>query len=117
MKKIKPGEQFQLGNKIFTYSLQDNKITLTPIKEGKPIKKDNPPPSLKEVEEFFSKNGYSKELAKRFFDYYENGEPPWTDRDGKKVKAWKRKAISVWFKEENKEKKEVKEEPQTGFMF
>lgn len=52
-----------------------------------------------EIEDYFVLNGYSKELANKFYLHY---QPDWTDSNGKKVKDWKKKAQTVWFKEENK---------------
>jgi hypothetical protein len=57
-------------------------------------------PALTEVEEYFAEHGYSKEHAKRFFDYYSVGA--WVDNQGNHVKNWKQKAIAVWFKEEGR---------------
>jgi hypothetical protein len=62
--------------------------------------KKNIPPTLDEVKEYFSKNGYTKESAIQFFNYYEAGK--WQDSKGNQVKNWKQKAIGVWFKDENK---------------
>lgn len=54
-----------------------------------------------EIENYFIENGYNKDLAKRFYLHY---QPDWIDSKGKKVKDWKKKAQTVWFKEENKQK-------------
>jgi hypothetical protein len=59
------------------------------------------PPSLDEVKEYFKEKGYKIEAAITAFNYYDVAG--WKDRDGKKVKSWKQKMISVWFKDENKE--------------
>lgn len=58
--------------------------------------------NVNEIEEYFVLNGYSKELANKFYLHY---QPDWTDSNGKKVKDWKKKAQTVWFKEENKQVK------------
>lgn len=58
--------------------------------------------SIDEVKEYFKKNGYSTESAIKFFNYYSVAK--WEDSNGKKLKNWKQKAISVWFKPENKVK-------------
>jgi hypothetical protein len=63
-------------------------------------------PSLLEVQSYFIENGFSKDLAKRAFDYYEVAN--WKDSKGNKVKNWKQKMRGVWFKEENKEKEKPK---------
>lgn len=58
------------------------------------------PPTLLEVEIYFLENTYSKELAKKAFNYYDIAQ--WKDARGNQVKNWKQKMQSVWFKEENK---------------
>lgn len=58
--------------------------------------------NVNEIEDYFVLNGYSKELANKFYLHY---QPDWTDSNGKKVKDWKKKAQTVWFKEENKQLK------------
>jgi phage replication O-like protein O len=60
------------------------------------------PPTLEEVQAYFTTNGYSLEAAGRFFGCYANGDPPWHDTRGNPVRAWKQKAFAVWFKPENK---------------
>jgi len=66
------------------------------------------PPSLDSVEQYFIDNGYTKESAKKAFDYYNasltGGKRKWRDKNGNVVKNWKQKMHSVWFKEENKVK-------------
>lgn len=54
------------------------------------------PPTLEEVEEFFVSKGHSKAYAKKAFDHYELGNPPWTDTQGNKVIGWKQKMNTVW---------------------
>lgn len=58
--------------------------------------------NVNEIEDYFVLNGYSKELANKFYLHY---QPDWTDSNGKKVKDWKKKAQTIWFKEENKQVK------------
>lgn len=58
--------------------------------------------NVNEIEDYFVLNGYSKELANKFYLHY---QPDWTDSNDKKVKDWKKKAQTVWFKEENKQVK------------
>lgn len=58
------------------------------------------PPLEIEVINYFKENGYSESSAKKAFDYYNIAE--WSDSRGNKIKNWKQKMISVWFKEENK---------------
>lgn len=62
--------------------------------------------SLQEVKDYFKSKGYTQESAIKFHEYYTELE--WLDRNGKPVKNWKAKAISVWFKPENKIKEETK---------
>lgn len=63
------------------------------------------PPSLQEVEMFFSENGFGSVYAKQAFDYYELGE--WKDASGKQVKNWKQKMKGVWLTEEKRNKSNV----------
>jgi hypothetical protein len=75
------------------------------IKESKEIKekkvnKEFSPPPLIEIESYFFEKGYTKDHAKRFFDYYSTAN--WHDGRGAKLKNWKQKAIAVWFKDEGK---------------
>jgi hypothetical protein len=70
-----------------------------PKTEKKP-KPEKINPEIPEIEAFFTDNGFSKEAAKRFFEYY--NEANWHDSKGQKVLSWKQKARSVWFKDENK---------------
>jgi hypothetical protein len=60
-----------------------------------------------EVIDYFILNGYKKEIAIKAFNYY--NEANWHDASGKKVLNWKQKMQSVWFKEENKAKKQETE--------
>jgi len=62
--------------------------------------KNNVPPTLFEVQAYFLEKGFSDVSAKTAFDYYTR--LGWVDSQGKKVKNWKLKMTSVWFKEENK---------------
>lgn len=58
------------------------------------------PPIEIDVIDYFKEKGYSEETAKKAFSYYNEGN--WSDSRGNKIKNWKQKMISVWFKEENK---------------
>lgn len=58
------------------------------------------PPSKIDVTAFFVANGFPEALGVKAFDYY---SPDWVDSNGKKVKNWKLKMKSVWFREENKQ--------------
>lgn len=84
-------------------------------KELKEVKKESKkftPPSLDEVILYFSENGFSAEIAKRAFNFYDLSN--WSDSRGNKVKNWKQKMFSVWFKEENKTPRTP--QPQNGGM-
>ena len=63
-------------------------------------KKEFEPPILEMVSIFFVNNGYTKESAKKFFDYYESNK--WKDSRNVQIKNWQMKARAVWFKPENK---------------
>ena len=69
-------------------------------------------PALLEIQTYFIENGFSKELAKRAFDYYDVAN--WKDSKGNQVKNWKQKMRGVWFKEENKEITKTKFNPHSG---
>jgi len=56
-----------------------------------PKKQEFKPPTLQEIQEYISKNGYAVD-AKRFFDYFTAGD--WTDSKGQKVRNWKQKIIT-----------------------
>jgi len=55
------------------------------------------PPTLDEMKEYCTAKGYNESIGERAFNYYE--ELGWKDKDGKQVKNWKLKLISVWFKD------------------
>ena len=57
-------------------------------------------PILDEVIAYFTNNGYSEESARRAYEHYTLGD--WHDTNGVKVRRWKQKMHTVWFKEENK---------------
>lgn len=115
MKKIKPGEEFDLNGNVFTYSINEDK-TIT-LKKGRAVKSKEgfQPPTLDEVKTFFKSNGYKLEAAEKFYNYYKDGSPPWTDSNGKLINSYKQKARVIWFKPENEEQK--KEEPTSKFLF
>jgi hypothetical protein len=56
------------------------------------------PPSLDEVKQFFTDNGYIN--ADKAWNYYNDGN--WKDSKGNQVLNWKQKMRVVWFKDENK---------------
>jgi len=70
------------------------------VKESK-VKKEKEvftPPSLDEVKQFFTDNGYIN--ADKAWNYYNDGN--WKDSKGNQVLNWKQKMRVVWFKDENK---------------
>ena len=71
-------------------------------KEKEDKRKNFTPPTIEEVKEYFSENGYKEDAGEKAWNYYNSGE--WIDSKGNKVKSWKQKCQSVWFKEENKKK-------------
>lgn len=83
---------------------ENNAIPKESKKKGKRILMGivNENVNINEIENYFIENEYSKELANKFYLHY---QPDWIDSNGKKVKDWKKKAQTVWFKPENKEKK------------
>lgn len=62
--------------------------------------KDNGKPSLEDFKQYCLEKGYLPELAEKAFSYYDSAD--WKDSNGKQVKSWKQKLISVWFKPEMK---------------
>lgn len=87
------------------YKLVNNNIEkwINPTKLLKPVVKFNSP-TVSDVIEYFKVNGYTETSAIKAFNYYETGN--WTDSKGTKVKNWKQKMQSVWFKDEHKIKAE-----------
>lgn len=78
-------------------------VTVKDIKEESNKRKPKTvftPPLEFEVVDYFKENGYSEQSAKKAFNYYNIAE--WSDSKGNKIKNWKQKMISVWFKDENK---------------
>lgn len=65
--------------------------------------------NVNEVKDYFKEKGYTEIAAIKFFEYYSVSD--WVDGKGNKVKNWKQKANSVWFKEENKIKEVPKDVP------
>jgi glutathionyl-hydroquinone reductase len=100
-KVIKPGELFQMHNSVWSFTLNElQEVILKRHREVKVKGKTFTPPTLQQVQAFFTEKGYTG--AETFYEYYQNGNPPWSDRAGIPVSAWKQKAISVWFKESSK---------------
>ena len=108
-----------------THKRHTNDTQTTPIEEGEERKEEKEekehseiikknkgfsPPTIEEVCLYFIENGYTEQSGIKAFKYYDVAD--WKDRDGKKVRSWKQKMQSVWFKEENL-KIENKIEPKT----
>ena len=96
------GMENQLGASL---ELINGELTVKDEKSNKNKKKEQKkfiPPTQKEVIDYFAEKGFPEALAIHVFEYYENGNPPWTDASGKPVLSWKQKMISVWLKPENK---------------
>jgi len=64
------------------------------------VNKNNNIPTLQEVKSYFAEKGYREDVAERAYEFYNVAD--WHDSKGKKVKNWKQKMQSVWFKDENK---------------
>lgn len=58
------------------------------------------PPTLQQVKDYFLEKGYAEAIAEKAFNYYDAGS--WKDSKGNKVKNWKQKMQSVWFRDEHK---------------
>lgn len=115
MKKIKENEEFQLGNQVFVYSVNDSgEIVLKAVKKGK-YKSSFVPPTLEEVKDYFKEEGYKEEIAIRAFNHYNKGD--WNDSTGKAVKNWKQKIYTNWMKPEHKIKETSKNTTDSTFLF
>jgi hypothetical protein len=80
---------------------EERKNDKKPAAPKKPKKtKQFVPPSIDDVVQYFVENGYLPSAGEKAHKYYSAGE--WKDKNGKQVKNWKQKMISVWFKDENK---------------
>lgn len=66
---------------------------------GKTRSKRFVPPTEQEVVEYFRENGYREDIARKAWNYYEQGG--WTDSSGKPVKNWKQKMYVNWFRPEH----------------
>lgn len=77
----------------------------------KAFKKEFIKPTIEQVKEYFHENGYSEEAAIKAWNYYDTAN--WTDSKGSKVRNWKQKMISVWFKDENRIKQSILEQIQS----
>jgi hypothetical protein len=78
--------------------METETITIIGNKKRSVFKK----PNIEDVKQYFIENNYSEDAAIKAFKYYDTAD--WHDSKGNKVKNWKQKMQSVWFKEENKKK-------------
>jgi len=85
-------------------AIKERKVKESKGKESKgKEKKENKvfiPPTIFELKQYFKENGYNEQSAEKMFNYYDVAN--WHDAKGNKIKNWKQKAQSVWFKDENK---------------
>lgn len=79
-------------------NVQENN-TLNNTINSRKKKKEFTPPTLEEVEAYCKERKNNVD-AKRFIDYYSVDD--WKDKNGKPVRNWKQKMISVWEKDDNK---------------
>jgi len=96
-KNLQPvNESYQTCKQEFTQpvneSLHNKKINNKNNKTSKFIA-----PTESEVIEYFKEHGQTVELAKKAFKHYQIGE--WHDANGRKVKNWKQKMHTNWFKD------------------
>lgn len=71
-------------------------------------------PTISDVIQYFTSNGYTEKAAKKAFEFYNVAN--WHDSKGNKVRNWKQKMQSVWFKDENKDVKlHEKQSPKLSF--
>jgi hypothetical protein len=86
-------------NESQTKAIREDKIKEDKIKVNKRVNKFTPP-TLLEVENYFTENGYTKQSGTKAYNYYNIAD--WKDSNAKQVRNWKQKMQSVWFKDENK---------------
>jgi uncharacterized protein YdaU (DUF1376 family) len=79
--------------------------------KGKESKgEESKPPTLEQVKEYFTSNGYTAESAERAYNLYQasiegTSKKMWRDSKGNIIRNWKMKMQSVWFKPENKQQR------------
>lgn len=107
---IKEGQEFVIAGNVYMYYMNDDHKSFAmkavrKVADGKktPAKSNSfIPPTLDEVKAYFKEKGYTESKAVQFFEYYAAGSPPWSDGKGTPLRSWKQKALSVWFREEDK---------------
>lgn len=60
-------------------------------------------PTKEQMVMYFEESGYRADIAEKVYHYYADND--WIDSRGNKVKSWKQKVSSVWFKPENEKPK------------
>lgn len=113
---LKENQEFIIATGVFVYTMNPDgksfQITLVrkvadePVKPKKQNKNLFIPPSIDEIKYFFKEKGYTESKAIQFYEYYSNGNPAWSDGKGRLIASWKQKAISVWFRPEDKIREE-----------
>jgi len=115
MIKIPNNEEFSAAGRVWMFHEENGKVTLKNIRAAGKTK-EFIPPTLDEVKSFFKERGYTEEAALKFYDYYSLGD--WKDGKGNRVKNWRQKASSVWFRDEHKiVNLPVKEKKESKFLF
>jgi hypothetical protein len=76
-----------------------DKLKNNRTKELKKVKSEFIAPSFEEVKAFFLEHKESLDFLDKCFYYYSDAN--WTNRDGKKVKDWKRTIKTNWFGKNN----------------
>jgi hypothetical protein len=115
MKKLTLDEVFSFEGSKYCFTQKDGKTVLKNLGNVVGYKK-YPPPSQQEVRDYFSKMGYTLVAADKMFMYYHDADNPereWKDGKDNIVKDWKKKARSVWFRDEYK----IKEKNKGHFAF
>lgn len=90
----------RVNNDQTTIEQQSN--TLKEGKENKEVKNKRIfiAPTQNEIIDYFVEKGFTGISAIKFYDYYSVAN--WHDSKGTKIRNWKQKAQSIWFKDENK---------------
>jgi hypothetical protein len=118
MKKVILNEEFSFAGHIYHFTDEDGPIKLKRLREaGK--SKEFIPPTIVDVVKYFEDEGFEPDLGVSFYKYYDAGN--WKDKKGQQVTNWKQKAISTWFKNNEKKSHAGKQTSTTptqgGFLF
>ena len=89
------------SHRIAKIAVNDNVNVNDNVKNIKERANKFAPPTIEDVKLYFKQNRYTENSAIRAFNFYDVAN--WHDSKGNKVKNWKQKMQSVWFKEENLE--------------